>query len=108
MPSRLTGHVWRRWCCLLPLAPRFCLLPQPIRAAATPEPSVFQIAIDDFHGGDEPMAYVEEVNRYRETRSALLAAIQDRLATAGVGILSPAYDAIPDGNPSTVPAHHPS
>ena len=69
---------------------------------------MFQIALDDFHGGDEPMAYVEEVNRYRETRSALLAAIRDRFATAGVEILSPAYHAIPDGNPSPVPAHHPS
>ena len=74
----------------------------------TPEPYVLQTALNDFHVGYELNAYVEEVNRYRETRSALLAAIQDRFAAAGVEILSPAYHAIRDGNPSTVPPRPPS
>jgi small-conductance mechanosensitive channel len=76
--------------------------------AATPGPYVLQTALNDFHVGYELNAYLEEVNRYRETRSALLAAIQDRFAAAGVEILSPGYHAIRDGNPSTVPARPPS
>jgi hypothetical protein len=49
---------------------------------------------------------VRDVNRYRETLSKLLGAIQDPFAAAQVEILSPSYPAIRNGNPSTVP-HQP-
>ena len=39
----------------------------------------------------------------REILSDLLGAIQDQFAEAGVEILSPAYHAMRNGNPSTVP-----
>jgi small-conductance mechanosensitive channel len=71
--------------------------------SVSPEPSVLQTALNDFHVSYELNAYVEEVNRYRETRSDLLAAIQDHFATADVEILSPNYNAIRDGNPRALP-----
>jgi small-conductance mechanosensitive channel len=71
--------------------------------SASPEPSVLQTALNDFHVSYELNAFVEAVSRYRETRSDLLAAIQDRFAAAEVEILSPGYHAIRDGNPRTLP-----
>jgi len=71
--------------------------------AADPEPFVLQTALNDFHISYELNAHIEEVNRYRETLSALLAAIQDSFAAADVEIMSPGYHAIRDGNSRTVP-----
>jgi small-conductance mechanosensitive channel len=68
-----------------------------------PAPFVLQTALNDFHISYELNAGVREVERYRETLSELLAAIQDRFAAADVEILSPAYHAIRDGNARTVP-----
>jgi small-conductance mechanosensitive channel len=68
-----------------------------------PAPFVLQTALNDFHISYELNAGVREVERYRETLSELLAAIQDRFASADVEILSPAYHAIRDGNARTVP-----
>lgn len=69
----------------------------------TPEAFVLQTSLNDFHISYELNAYVQDVSRYRETLSQLLGAIQDQFAAAGVEILSPAYEANRDGNPSTVP-----
>ena len=71
--------------------------------AADPEPFVLQTSLNDFHISYELNAHVEEVNRYRETLSALLAAIQDSFAAADVEIMSPGYHAIRDGSGRTVP-----
>ena len=68
-----------------------------------PEPLVLQTALNDFHISYELNAHVREVDRYRETLSALLAAIQDSFAAADVEIMSPGYHAIRDGNARTVP-----
>ena len=46
---------------------------------------------------------MEDVNRYRETLSALLGSIEDAFARAKVEILSSMYNAVRDGNRSTVP-----
>ena len=79
-------------------------------AASVPEidaqiaPAVLQTALNDSHISYELSAYVRDVNRYRETLSALLAAIQDRFAEAEVEILSPMYHAVRDGNPRTIPS----
>ncbi|MFM7086753.1 MAG: mechanosensitive ion channel family protein [Cyanobium sp.] len=70
----------------------------------TPEAFVLQTSLNDFHISYELNAYVRDVNRYRESLSELLGAIQDRFAAAGVEILSPAYQANRNGNRSTVPA----
>jgi small-conductance mechanosensitive channel len=78
-------------------------------AASVPEiddrvpPYVLQTSLNDSHIGYELNACVKEVDRYRETLSALLAAIQDQFAAADVEILSPMYHAVRDGNPRTIP-----
>ncbi|MFM8605279.1 MAG: mechanosensitive ion channel family protein [Cyanobium sp.] len=69
-----------------------------------PPPKVLQTAFNDFHISYEIDACVRDVDRYRETLSELLAAIQDQFAAAGVEILSPGYHAVRDGSASTVPA----
>lgn len=68
-----------------------------------PPPFVLQTSLNDFHISYELNAHVVDVNLYREALSALLGAIQDRFAAAGVEILSPAYHAMRNGNRSTVP-----
>lgn len=68
-----------------------------------PEPFVLQTALNDFHISYELTAAVQDVTRYRQTHSDLLAAIQDAFAEAGLEILSPAYTAMRNGNGSTVP-----
>ncbi|MCS5698980.1 mechanosensitive ion channel family protein [Cyanobium sp. FGCU-52] len=78
-------------------------------AASVPEiddrvaPYVLQTSLNDSHIGYELNACVLNVDRYRETLSALLGAIQDQFAAADVEILSPLYHAMRDGNPRTVP-----
>jgi small-conductance mechanosensitive channel len=78
-------------------------------AASVPEiddrvaPYVLQTSLNDSHIGYELNACVRDVDRYRETLSALLAAIQDQFAAADVEILSPMYHAVRDGNPRTIP-----
>ncbi len=66
-------------------------------------PYVLQTSLNDFHISYELNAFVKEAGTYRETLSELLAALQDQFAAADVEILSPAYNAIRNGNPSTVP-----
>jgi small-conductance mechanosensitive channel len=70
----------------------------------TPAPYVLQTGLNDFHISYELTASVREVERYRQTLSELLGAIQDAFAGADVEILSPGYHAIRNGNRSTVPA----
>ncbi|MEB3255997.1 MAG: mechanosensitive ion channel domain-containing protein [Synechococcaceae cyanobacterium] len=69
---------------------------------ADPPPRVLQTALNDFHISYELNACVHDVDRYRETLSELLGAIQDHFAAAGVEILSPGYHALRDGSASTV------
>jgi small-conductance mechanosensitive channel len=71
-------------------------------SAETP-PYVLQTSLNDFHISYELNAYVADVLRYREILSDLLGAIQDQFAEAEVEILSPAYNAMRNGNLSTVP-----
>jgi small-conductance mechanosensitive channel len=71
--------------------------------SADPPPKVLQTSLNDFHISYELNASVGDVNRYRETLSELLAAIQDQFAAADVEILSPGYQSLRDGRASTVP-----
>ncbi|MCT0218299.1 mechanosensitive ion channel family protein [Synechococcus sp. CS-1329] len=66
-------------------------------------PFVLQTSLNDFHISYELVAYLGDVSLYRETLSAMLAALQDQFAEAGVEILSPGYHALRNGNPSTLP-----
>jgi small-conductance mechanosensitive channel len=76
--------------------------------AQDPPPLVLQTSLNDFHISYEINASVEDVHRYRETLSALLASLQDQFAEANVEILSPAYQALRDGGASTVPRGFPT
>jgi small-conductance mechanosensitive channel len=67
------------------------------------EPFVLQTSLNDFHISYELNAFVRDPATYRETLSAVLAALQDQFAAAGVEILSPGYHAIRNGNRSTLP-----
>ena len=75
--------------------------------AQQPAPYVLQTSLNDFHISYELNASVADVLCYREILSALLGAIQDQFAAADVEILSPAYHAMRNGNPSTVPSWPP-
>jgi small-conductance mechanosensitive channel len=66
-------------------------------------PFVLQTSLNDFHISYELTAFVRDPATYRQTLSALLAALQDQFAAADVEILSPGYHAIRNGNRSTVP-----
>jgi len=73
------------------------------KICSDPKPIVVQTSLNDFHVSYELNAYINDVPGYRKAYSDLLAAIQDAFARAGVEILSPAYEAQRDGNPSTIP-----
>jgi small-conductance mechanosensitive channel len=75
-----------------------------VHIPSEPEPFVLQTALNDYHISYELTACVEDVNRYRETLSALLGSIEDAFARAKVEILSSMYNAVRDGNRSTVPS----
>ncbi|MFN6339964.1 MAG: mechanosensitive ion channel family protein [Cyanobacteriota bacterium] len=75
--------------------------------AHDPAPFVLQTSLNDFHISYELNASVSDVLCYREILSRLLGAIQDQFAAAAVEILSPAYHAMRNGNPSTVPSWPP-
>jgi small-conductance mechanosensitive channel len=67
------------------------------------DPFVLQTSLNDFHISYEITAFLKDVSDYRAALSDLLAALQDQFAAAGVEILSPGYQAIRNGNKSTVP-----
>ena len=67
------------------------------------EPFVLQTSLNDYHISYELNAFVRDAASYRQTLSAVLAALQDQFAAADVEILSPGYHAIRNGNRSTVP-----
>ncbi len=67
------------------------------------EPFVLQTSLNDYHISYELNAFVRDPATYRQTLSAVLAALQDQFAAADVEILSPGYHAIRNGNRSTVP-----
>ncbi|MEB3260721.1 MAG: mechanosensitive ion channel domain-containing protein [Cyanobacteriota bacterium] len=75
--------------------------------ASDPAPYVLQNSLNDFHISYELTVCVPTELSYREIRTQLLGAIQDQFAAADVEILSPAYHAMRNGNPRTVPAWPP-
>jgi len=71
--------------------------------AATPAAKVLQTSLNDYHITYELNAAVADPLAYRETLSALLGAIQDSFARAGVEIMSPLFQVNRDGPANTVP-----
>ena len=71
-----------------------------------PHPFVLQTSLDDFYVSYELNAYIDQPNNMAVIYSELHQNIQDFCNEAGIEILSPHYDALRDGNPSTIPADH--
>jgi small-conductance mechanosensitive channel len=68
-----------------------------------PSPVVVQISLNDMHVSYELNACIADAQQYRTALSALIGAVQDRFAIAGVELLSPAYEANRDGNAPAIP-----
>jgi small-conductance mechanosensitive channel len=73
---------------------------------AEPAPFVLQTALGDYAVTYELNAYTQEPAKMLALYSALHENLQDCLAEAGIEILSPHYQALRDGNASTIPAPH--
>ena len=73
---------------------------------AEPAPFVLQTALNDYYVSYEINAYTAEANRMAAIYSELHQNIQDKFNEAGVEINSPHYQAIRDGNRTTIPASY--
>jgi small-conductance mechanosensitive channel len=71
-----------------------------------PHPFVLQTSLDDFYVSYELNAYTNQPNKMALIYSELHQNIQDSCNEAGIEILSPHYDALRDGNTSTIPADY--
>jgi len=65
---------------------------------------VLQTALNDYNVTYQINAYSNEPLLLATTYSALHANIQDTCNARGIEILSPAYNALRDGNATTIPA----
>jgi small-conductance mechanosensitive channel len=68
-----------------------------------PAPFVLQTSLNDFHVSYEINAYTDRPHDMVQIYSDLHANIQDQFNAAGVEILSPAYNALRDGNETAIP-----
>jgi small-conductance mechanosensitive channel len=71
-----------------------------------PEPFVLQTSLDNSYVSYQINAYTNEPNRMAEIYSGLHQNIQDKFNEAKVEIMSPHYQAIRDGNQTTIPADY--
>lgn len=71
-----------------------------------PGPYVLQTSLDDYYVSYRLNAYTKEPNRQAVIYSHLHANIQDKFNEAGVEIMSPHYNALRDGNMTTIPADY--
>ncbi|HKI52961.1 MAG TPA: mechanosensitive ion channel family protein, partial [Anaerolineales bacterium] len=71
-----------------------------------PHPFVLQTSLDDFYVSYELNAYTNQPNKMALIYSELHQNIQDSCNEAGIEILSPHYDALRDGNTSTIPSDY--
>jgi small-conductance mechanosensitive channel len=70
----------------------------------SPVPFVLQTSLDDFYVSYQINAYTKKPNLQATIYSNLHAQIQEKFNAAGVEIMSPHYNAIRDGNASTIPS----
>jgi small-conductance mechanosensitive channel len=68
-----------------------------------PKPFVFQTSLDDYYVSYEINAYTDVPNQMAFIYSELHKNIQNKFNQAGIEILSPVYEAMRDGNRSTIP-----
>jgi small-conductance mechanosensitive channel len=72
----------------------------------SPLPFVLQTSLDDFYVSYQINAYTKKPNQQAGIYSNLHAQIQEKFNEAGVEIMSPHYNAIRDGNASTIPSNN--
>lgn len=68
-----------------------------------PRPFVLSTSLNDWYPVYQVNAYIKDADKLAQIYSDLHQNIQDRFCEEGVGIMSPHYMAIRDGNASTVP-----
>jgi small-conductance mechanosensitive channel len=68
-----------------------------------PKPFILQTALDDFDVQYQLNVYVIDADKMPQIYSALRQNIQDVFRDAGIEIMSPHYQAIRDGNKTTIP-----
>ncbi|MBF4505801.1 mechanosensitive ion channel [Flavobacterium sp. JLP] len=72
----------------------------------TPIPFVLQTSLDDFYVSYQINVYTKEPTRQPRIYSSLHQNIQDSFNEAGIEIMSPHYNALRDGNTTTIPADY--
>lgn len=69
----------------------------------TPSPFVLQTSLDDFYVSYQINVYTKEPTKQPRIYSSLHQNIQDSFNAAGIEIMSPHYNAVRDGNTTTIP-----
>jgi small-conductance mechanosensitive channel len=72
----------------------------------TPTPFVLQTSLDDFYVSYQINVYTRNPTRQPLIYSSLHQNIQDSFNTAGIEIMSPHYNALRDGNNTTIPENY--
>jgi small-conductance mechanosensitive channel len=67
---------------------------------------VLQTSLDDFYVSYQINAYTKEANKQAAIYSHLHQNIQDVCNERGIEIMSPHYNAMRDGNTTTIPANY--
>lgn len=71
-----------------------------------PKPFVLQTSLDDFYVSYQINVYTKEPTKQPRIYSSLHQNIQDSFSVAGIEIMSPHYNALRDGNKSTIPPNN--
>jgi small-conductance mechanosensitive channel len=71
-----------------------------------PAPFVLQTSLDDFYVSYQLNAYTDHPNKMVHIYSELHQNIQDKCNEVGIEIMSPHYNALRDGNHSTIPENY--
>ncbi|MEZ0129927.1 mechanosensitive ion channel family protein, partial [Flavobacterium sp. LBUM151] len=69
----------------------------------TPAPFVLQTSLDDFYVSYQINVYTKHPTKQPRIYSSLHQNIQDSFNAAGIEIMSPHYNALRDGNTTTIP-----
>ncbi|TPG43855.1 mechanosensitive ion channel family protein [Flavobacterium pectinovorum] len=72
----------------------------------TPAPFVLQTSLDDFYVSYQINVYTKEPTKQPRIYSSLHQNIQDSFNAAGIEIMSPHYNALRDGNTTTIPENY--
>lgn len=72
----------------------------------TPSPFVLQTSLDDFYVSYQINVYTKEPTKQPVIYSSLHQNIQDSFNAAGIEIMSPHYNALRDGNTTTIPPNY--